>query len=615
MFEALRKMIFPIIIIVLLFFVGMIVLQWGLDLSSRGVSTAKNVAGIINGEEIPWTVYSRTYNNLYKAEAEKLQDEQEVSSEKIQELQTSAWNQILADRLMTQQIEKHEIVVTEQEVYDYLKGYPPQNLQAMPYFQTEGKFDYQKYLSAMANPEMAGFWTEMEQIVRVDIRKMKLQEIVVQTAHVTEPEVRSYFMETTERVKVGMVNVSYARFSAPPPPISEEEIEEYYQNHLDDFKIGEQASLGLCLLEKAPNREDWARTYERSKSLYDSLLAGADFKAMANDLSEDIGSAQDSGDLGWFPPGRMVSEFDRAAFSMKDGEISEPVRTQFGWHILKHHGFREAETPSTSETPVQEAHVSHILIKTYPSTDALDAIHERLQTFRDAAEEQGFFVVAEEQELPATTTGLFQRDSNIPSLGANKAAEIFAFETKLGTISEVLENESAYYVLEAAAREAEGHAELVKVRDEVRMALQKEKVQALCRDTANAIWAEIQGGVDIKEAAENHGDEYETPTEFARGAYVRGLGRAPEAIGAAFGLKNPGDKTPPVEFDQGCVILELLEKNTPDLAEFTAKRDSLRTQIMTAKRQELFGRWYQNLMESSDIVNNTQRVGEESDYM
>jgi len=615
MFEALRKMILPIIIIVLFFFVGMIVLEWGLGMSSRGNYADKNVAGVINGEEIPWSVYSRTYNNLYKAEAEKLQEEQELSNDKIQELQASAWNQILGDRLIMQQVAKHDIVVTEQEIYDYLKGYPPQNLQSMPYFQTEGKFDYQKYLTAMANPEMAAFWTEMEQIVRVDIRKMKLQEMVVQTAHVTEPEVRNYFMETTERVKVGMVNVGYARFSSPPPPISEEEMEQYYQDHLDDYKIGERASMGICLLEKAPNREDWARTYEQAKAVHDSILAGADFRALAKDLSEDIGSAKDSGDLGWFPPGRMVSEFDRVAFSLKDGEISEPVRTQFGWHIIKHHGYRDSEAPVTGSTPTQEAHVSHILIKTYPSTNALDAIHERLKTFRDAAEERGFFVVAEEQELPATTTGLFERDSNIPKLGSNKAAENFAFDAKLGTISDVLENESAFYVLEAAIREAEGHAEFEKVRDEVRMALQKLKVQELCRDTANAIWAEIQSGIDIQQAAENHGDEYETPTEFARGAYVRGLGRAPEPIGAAFGLKNPGDKTPPIEFDQGCVILELLEKNSPDLAEFTAKRDSLRNNILTSKRQEVFGRWYQSLLDNSEIINNTQRVGDESDYM
>jgi parvulin-like peptidyl-prolyl isomerase len=615
MFEALRKMIFPIIIIVLLFFVGMIVLQWGLGMSSRGVSTARNVAGIINGEEISWPMYSRTYNNLYQAEAVKLDEEQQLSDEKIQELKATAWNQILADRLIMQQIAKQNIVVTDQEVYDYLKGYPPQNLQAMPYFQTEGRFDYQKYLTAMADPNMAAFWTEMDPIVRVDIRKMKLQEMIVQTAHVTEPEVKNYFMETNERVKVGLVNVEFGRFSAPPPSISDEESEQYYQDNLDEFKIGEQASLGICMLEKAPGREDWARTFEQATAIYDSIMGGADFKALAKDLSEDVGSALDSGSLGWFPPGRMVSEFDRIAFSMQVDEVSEPVRTQFGWHILKHHGYRDSETPSTSSTPMQEAHVSHILIKTFASASALDVIHERLQTFRDEAEERGFFVVAEELQLPATTTGLFQRDSNIPQLGSNKTAEIFAFEAKLGTISEVLENESAFYVLEAAKREMEGHAEFVKVKDEIRMTLQKSKVQTLCLDTANAIWAEIQSGTDIKQAAEDHGETYDTTSEFARGAYVRGLGRSPEAIGAAFGLKAPGDMTPPIEHDQGCAILELLEKNSPDLTEFTAKRDSLRMTILNSKRQELFGRWYQSLVETSEIIDNTQRVGDESDYM
>ncbi|HEC03698.1 MAG TPA: hypothetical protein ENI81_09200 [Phycisphaerales bacterium] len=450
-------------------------------------------------------------------------------------------------------------------------------------------------------------------MLRSDIMRMKLQEMVIQAAHVSEEEVKTFYREATERVKIGMVNVGYARFSAPPPKSTDEEYKQYYEDHKDDYTIGERASLGLCMLEKQPGRADWERSYGQAKAIYDSLAGGADFKALAKDLSEDVGSALDSGNLGWFPPGRMVSEFDRVAFSMDEGEISEPTRSQFGWHIIKHYGYRD--TVDRKDEPVREAHCGHILIKTYPSTETLDQLYQRLVDFQAAAVENGFFIAAEELDMPATTTGLFERDANIPNLGRNAAASNFAFDSKIGTISEVQESEAAFYVLEAAKREPAGYAEYDKVKDGVRMALQKEKVQVLCRDTANAIWDEIQGGTDIKEAAIKFGEEYETPTEFGRTAYVRGLGRSPEPIGAAFGLKNPGDMTPPIEFDQGVAIIELLEKTEMDNTEYTEKRDSVRTSILMAKRQEMFARWFQHLVDNSEIFNNTQRVDDESDYM
>jgi len=616
MFDALRKMIFPIIIIVLFFFVAMIILQWGMGMSSRQSHVDRNVAGVINGEEVSWQEYTRIYNNLYQAEMAKLdedQQDQELSDEKVDELQEQAWNQVLGDRLMKQEMAKYDIVVTDEEIYGYLRSAPPAELQSMPYFQTDGKFDYSKYVSSMADPQMASYWASLEPMLRSDIRKMKLQEMIIQAAHISEDEIKEFYKEATERVKVGLVNVGFARFSAPPPQSTDEEYQQYYESHKEDYTIGERASLGLCMLEKQPGRADWERSYEQAKEIYDSLLAGANFKALAADLSEDVASARDSGNLGWFPAGRMVSEFDRVAFSMEKGEISEPVRTQFGWHIIKHEGYRD--TVNAKKEPVREAHCSHILIKSYPSTETLDQLYQRLVDFRAAAVEKGFFVAAEELDMPATTTGLFERDASIPNLGRNKAASNFAFEADLGTISDVQESDAAFYVLEAAKREPAGYAEYDLVKDRVRMALQKEKVQALCRDTANAIWDAIQNGTDIKTAAKKYGEEYETPAEFGRAAYVRGLGRAPEPIGAAFGLKAPHEITPPVEFDQGVAIIELLERTSFDVTQYTEKRDSVRTAVLTAKRQETFARWFQHLMETSEIVNNTQRVSSESEYM
>ena len=99
------------------------------------------------------------------------------------------------------------------------------------------------------------------------------------------------------------------------------------------------------------------------------------------------------------------------------------------------------------------------------------------------------------------------------------------------------------------------------------------------------------------------GEEYETPDIFDRSSYVKGLRRDPIAIGAAFSLTQPGQMTAPVEYDQGIVIFELIERITPDLSELTSKHDSLFNVILTSKRQELYSRWFDHLVKTSEIEN------------
>ncbi|MDH4155788.1 MAG: SurA N-terminal domain-containing protein, partial [candidate division Zixibacteria bacterium] len=246
MFDALRRMIFPIIIIVLVFFAGMIVLQWGAGLSSRQNYTSANLAAVINGEEISWQEYQRVYNNLYQSEVTQTQDE--LTDAKIRELQQTAWGQLLQDHLMTQQAAQREIMVTDDDVYAYLRFSPPVYLQQTAFFQTDGKFDYQKYLNAMVDPQAANFWNSIEPAVRSDIAKLKLQEMVVQTAYITEAEVRDAFFADQEKIKIGVVAVSQNKYRRDLPEPSEDDLLDYYDQHKDAYFSEERAILDYVLI-------------------------------------------------------------------------------------------------------------------------------------------------------------------------------------------------------------------------------------------------------------------------------------------------------------------------------------------------------------------------------
>ncbi len=605
MLTFLRKMILPFIITVLFFFTAMIVLQWGADITNTQYSNTGNIAAIINGEEISWTEYNRIYNSIYQIETQNL--DADLPKSKIVELQNTAWQQLLHDRLIRQELTKINMIVTDEEMYSYLRLTPPAELQALPDFQTGGKFDYQKYVNTMANPQAAPFWASVENAVYNDIQKLKLQELVVQTAHVTEAEIKQFFLESTEKVKVGMINVAYKRFSQPPPRSTEEELKEYYENNKELYHIEERAALNIVQVLKKAEPYDWELSYNLAKAIYDSILnEGSDFAEMANTYSQD-NSAKDGGDLGWFNEGQMVTEFNIKVFKgMKKGDVSEPVRTQFGWHIIKLFDKKsELEIPrgKTEKEKIEKALASHILIKAEPSQQTLDKAYSRVDDYLTVALNEGFLNASVELKMTIRTSGLFFRNRNIQYIGKMPIVSDFAFDSEIDAISDIYENNSSYFIVQVASHETAGIADFEVVKEKVGVNIVEFKVKTLCSDTAKAIFAAIQNGASMKEAASKFGEEYTEPAPFTRDQFVAEIRRDQNAIGSAFSLKETGDLTKPIEYDQGTVIFKLIEKISPDLVDFTSKRDSVKNAIMLSKQEELYGRWIQSLILSAEIEN------------
>ena len=594
MFDALRRMIFPIIIIVLVFFAGMIVLQWGAGLSSRQNYASANLAAVINGEEISWQEYQRVYNNLYQSEVAQTQDE--LTDTKIREIQKTAWGQLLQDHLMTQQVAQRDIMVTDDDVYAYLRFSPPVYLQQSTFFQTDGKFDYQKYLNAMVDPQAANFWNSIEPAVRSDIAKLKLQEMVVQAAYVTEAEVRDAFYADQEKIKIGLVAVPHNKYRRDLPEAAEDELLDYYDQHKDAYFSEERAILDYVLIRDNPAEYDWDVARSQIHVVYDSIIAGADFAEMATNYSED-GTASEGGDLGWFKRGAMVAEFDSLAFSLKEDDISEPFRTQFGWHVIKHHGYRK-----------DEAHVSHILVKVHTSQKTLDEIYEKLEAFRMAAPELGFQAAAEQAELSINRTNAFRRGQSTQTLGFDEALNKFAFAGEINDLTNVRTTSIGYYVAWISERMPAGIAAFEEVKDRVERNWRNDQLNRICRDSAQAVYDEIQKGTDIDRAARNFNLTYTTPGALTRNSSIAGVGSDPRAVGAVFALTEPGEISRPVDYNQGCAIFKLLDRPALDLADFNEKRDSISSTLLVTKQQDVLARWYDNLVARSEIVNNVDRV-------
>ncbi|UCD64492.1 MAG: peptidylprolyl isomerase [Candidatus Zixiibacteriota bacterium] len=609
MFDFLRRMIVPIMAIALVGFLATIVFQWGMDITSRREYLSATTAAVINGEEITWQEFNVVADRLYQAQYADL--DEDLADYQRKELRMAAWQRMLHDRLVMQEAARYEITASDQEVYAFLQYSPPPEVQQIEYFQTDGVFDYQKYLSAMADPNAAPFWASIEPTVRNEIIKQKLQSMVIQAAQVTEPELREAYVGGNERVKVGMVNITFGQFSNLPQP-SEEELREYYSEHAGDYQVEERAVLNIVMIVKQPEAYDWEVDSAAAMAVYDSVLAGSDFGELAQIYSEDV-TAQSGGDLGWFGQGQMVRAFDSAAFSMEAGEVSPPVRTEFGWHIIKVHEFREKAGEAAGAEKAREVHASHILFKVTPSTETADRWHSRLRDFRTSAAEAGFAEAARNFNLELITTKPFSQGGPVDRLGFDPDATQFAFESEVNEISRVLENRTSVLVVQLTEKLPAGLAAYDEVQDRVKRDYESSLIKGLCRDTANVIYAEIQQGTDIKEAAQRHGGKYETPPEFTRNTTIRGLGSAVEPVGAAFALRQPGDISVPVEYSRGSVILQLIERTAADTAQFAAQRDSLYSAVLADKQRELYGLWFDNLVENSDIISNIEDAFAESE--
>lgn len=329
MFQFLRKMIVPLMMFVLVAFIATIIFSWG---GGGFGGRTDNVVGVIDGYDVTLQEFEGYHTNLVRQERAKTPD-QDIPSEKSRELREQAWNQLVADKLMMNEVEKNGIYVTQKEIFDFIAYYPPVSLQSAPQFMTDGKFDYQKYVNAMPIPENAPFWAQVEASVTPDLLKRKLVEDLYNSIRITPAEIMEEFLTTRERVKIGYINVSSDILRATVPQATEEEKKEYYDNNKSEFEIDERAVLEVVKFDKTPSDNDWTSIEYELQAIYDTIMAGAEFAEMAQIFSED-GSAASGGDLGWFAKGRMVPPFDSAVFSMKKGDISKPIKTQFGWHLI-----------------------------------------------------------------------------------------------------------------------------------------------------------------------------------------------------------------------------------------------------------------------------------------
>ncbi|MBI4520336.1 MAG: SurA N-terminal domain-containing protein [Gemmatimonadetes bacterium] len=585
-----------IMLVTALAFVGLMVFEWGMDITGRSTGFAGEL-GRVNGSPVGYDAYMATYRLLYD-QAQTSQTEP-ITTEQNAQLEEMAWNQLVTQILIQQELARRGIEVTDDEIRQAAFVSPPPEFMSNELFQTDGRFDltkYQQYLSSRSFDQE--LLLQLEAYYRDVIPRSKLLRQVTQGVYVSDAELWERWRDTNERVSVRYVAFPPDRL-VPDSTVSltEGEIEAYYDTHREDFATPATATVKIAAVTRGASAADTASARARALEIRQEILGGADFGEVARRESADSASAAAGGDLGTVRRGQMLLGLDEAVFNTPIGRLSEPALSTLGFHIVR-----------VNRRTGDEATARHILIRIETGeetelaeltlADSLDVLTRR-NTLDEAAAALS---------LPVRTIDITRDFPFAAGVGRVGEGAVWAFEDAIpGDISPVFETALAYYALELVSVEPAGYLPLTEAEPTIRAVLMSQKKLDRLAQMAATVVDQTRQGKSLEQAAQEAGLSVQTAGPFARGDFVPDLGRLNAAIGAAFGL-DVNQISSPVRTEANVVVLQVVAKTPADSAAWETQKESQRGQLMALARDQRLDEWVAALRESARIVDRREEV-------
>lgn len=575
-------------------FVGGFLLGDVSGLLGRAPVTTTTVVAKVNGDKIPYLVWQNLSTQL--ASEQERRTGRSLNLDERRQIDDQAFNQLVTDVLLQQEYEKRGIRVTDAEIREAALTSPPQDVYQNPSFQTDGRFDAAKYQRFIASPiaRQQGISLQLENYYRTELPKQKLFSQLVSEAWVSDERLFRMYRDERDSATVRYVAIRPTPAQIEAVAVSEAEAKQFYGLYEDRWERPARAVVSVVGIGRVPSAADTASTADKLRALRASILSGnATFEAVAKRESEDTVSAPSGGDLGRGVKGRFVPEFEHAAFALKVGQVSEPVKTQFGWHLIK-----------ATERKGDTLAIRHILlaVKQNDSTAAAtDRRADELSTLAggatdpakldSAAAKLGLLVTQIPVQEGQTTTYLGRPVGGITGWAFSGMA--------VGETSDLLDDESGYYLVRLDSMTRGGKQPFESVRKEIMQALKERKAVQNLVATGEALLAGAKAsGIDA--AAAKAGLTVAQAGPFNRLGFVQGLGYYNEAVGTAFALPigTPGVATT----TEAVVVMVVVARVDATRESFDAQKGPMREQTVQSLREQKVRLFLDNLRRGAKIV-------------
>jgi peptidyl-prolyl cis-trans isomerase D len=343
--------------------------------------------------------------------------------------------------------------------------------------------------------------------------------------------------------------------------------------------------------------KDDAAAKAKAEDVLKQAKSGADFAALAVKYSDDKETAARGGDLDYFERGRMVPEFDQAAFSMQPGEISGLVKSQYGYHIIKVVDRKAGITRSLDD--VRQQITDRLAFERAQAQAADLAQNLQKQIGRPADLDR----VAAAQGLQPQESGFFARDEPISGLGPSPEAAAKAFDMKEGDVAGPVSTSRGFVFETLVAKQDSYAAKLDDVKDRVRDALITQKATDLAKQKAMALAAALKDGSDFEKAAKTAGVEAKTTDLIARNSPIPDLGNSPAVEEAAFSLPV-GAVSGEIATGNGSAVIKVVERQDVTPEAWLSAKATFRDELLNDRRNRFFNAYMMKAKQKMKIALN-----------
>ena len=489
---------------------------WGIQ---NYVDTGKEPAVASVGDK---DFYQRDVNKAYEQYAQNFQG----MTVDEQLLKQQALDKLIKDEVLLQHANKAGLVATDSSSRDFIK--------TLPYFQTDGKFDEKRYKSLLTSQRMSS--AEFVGKIKSSLIMEQFQRSIIDSSFATPYDIESFFKIQNQQRDVDYVTVALEKTAVQP---SEQEISAYYQQHQEAYKLPEQVSVEYVELslediaKKIEVTDDKLKAYyEEQKEQYSTPerrkishilfavnaktndkaaldnaikaqqdLKNKEFSALAAEVSDDKLTAKKGGDLGLFIVGSMEKSFEEAASALKAGEVSKPVKSSFGYHLIKVTELVPSEVKSLEV-------VKDDVTKAYQKAQAENAFYEAGEKLTEMSYENpdNLQTVSEALSLEVKKSGLFAKDKGEGVAAEQKIRDMaFSDEVLQGNNSTPIElGSDRLVVLRLLEHKPAAVRELGNVKQDVAAALVNEKAKQQTLEKANKIKQRLQAGESMQTVAADY---------------------------------------------------------------------------------------------------------------
>lgn len=551
---------------------------------------SKAVIGKIEDRIYTFAEYETILSNYFRYHNPQ---NKKLSVEEQARLNDQCWEELIGRYVYDKAIKAGKIRLTDAQVLAEAKKNPPASVKQIKYLYTGGKFDQKKYEDALnRTPE---FRKAVIEDVRTLYQYTRLLEAIKAEVDVSPDSVKAQWIKDNDTLDARIIYFDYNRLTHVTA--SEAEARKFYDERKEEFRRENGRTLRYVRFAKAASAADSLISRLQADALYAELLAGRDFAAAASELSQDPGSAQNSGSLGWFGAGMMVKPFEEAAFATPVGSISRPVLSRFGWHIIKVTGRRDGQNG-------QEVEASHILLRVDASEKTLQDMKINSSKLLSEAKARGLVSAAADLGFEVSVTPVFfGPDGFIPGIGREARLITHAYENPPNTVLDIHYSASGdTYVIETAEQfpvwypdfDTEKKNFINRATTTKRMYTMSQIAEGYVRELLPEMYlqqADRDSLTIIEISAHKDGDA------------ITSIGKVDELNAALFATPQ-GQFTPLVK-DSNRWFLALIDKRVrADLKTWEKLKTKLITEARNEKRQKHLNDWYGTERRKLSIIDN-----------